>query len=195
MSWAVSGFVVGVFVTLIANGLLHGSSTPTAIPPTPTPRQVGDVQLRLQLTKIVNRALGPNTDQKQARLLKLQLLRVRSIESISDPVRGYGRYRSVYVVFRLNDNPLGRVWRLRTAKSDVFQVMKALYTSGLPIYDALLVGRFPLQTAKGIKDSQAVVAYESHQDAVKVPWRRWGRDNEGRLWNQLSSKSVDSRFA
>lgn len=195
VSSALSGFVVGVFVTLIATGVFARSSHTAASPPPPTPHAVTTSALHNAVQRLVAHQLGKYTDTRELRLVSVRLLRVRSLEAISNPLPGLARYRSVYVKFRLNDNPLGPSWRLRTAKADVFGVLKALYSSGLPIYDTLLVGIYPLKSGNGTTESQALVAYETHDDAVKVPWKQWGRENEGAVWNGLSYHSVDGRFA
>jgi hypothetical protein len=187
--------VVGVFVTLLATGIFtHASHSGGTATPAPTPKPVADAALHAQIQRIVSRQLGKFTDNRQLRLVSLRLLRVRSLEALTDSV-GVARYRSVYLEFRLNDNPLGPTWRLRTAKADIFDVLKALYSSGLPVYDTLLIGMYPLKRANQTKDTQAVVAYETHDDANRIPWKQWGRENEGTVWNDLSYKSVDPRFA
>ncbi|MCA1597172.1 MAG: hypothetical protein LC772_12225 [Chloroflexi bacterium] len=140
-----SGFIVGVLLALVITGVV-GHSTQGAAPvatPTTAPAVAGG-QMLARVTRIIRTQLGPTfPGQKYARLVTVQL----------DPVLPPGRprtaggpltrYRSVYVVFNLNDHPLGRVWRLRAAKADVFGIMKALYTSGLPIYNVEMVGHFP----------------------------------------------------
>jgi hypothetical protein len=194
VSWALSGFVVGVVVTLLATGLFGHSSHSSAPPPSPTPHLVADAALNDLLQRTIQHQLGKYTDTRLPRLVKFQLQQVRSLEALSDPLPHLTRYRSIYVVFRLNDNPLGPSWRLRSAKADVFNVMKALFTSGLPVYDVLMSGLFPLKSGNTTTEAQAVVAYETHDDSSKVPWRQWGRESEGAVWNLLSYHSVDPRF-
>lgn len=157
-------------------------------------KRVADPIIYLSVQRIVDRQLGPSTVQRQSRLEKLRLLHVRPVEALSTQLRGLSKYRSVFIRFRLNDNPLGPAWRLRTAKSDVFALLKALYTSGLPIYDTLLVGTFPLTAGKVTRETQAMTAYETYDAARLIPWKRWGRENEALLWSELSNKTVDPRF-
>jgi len=195
VSWALSGFVVGVFATLLATGVLTRSSHTATAPSQPTPRALADSALQTQVQKLVSKQLGKFTDSRQLRLISFRLLHVRTLEALTDSSAALAHYRSVYVKFRLNDNPLGSSWRLRTAKADVFAILKALYSSGLPVYDTLLVGVYPLTSGKENKEAQALVAYETHDDAVKIPWRQWGRENEAVVWNHLSYHSVDPRFA
>lgn len=95
------------------------------------------------------------------------------------------------MTFRLNDHPLGRSWRLREAKADVFALLKSIYTSGLPVYNTELVGQF---APAGHKSYTAVVAYLTYQTATRLPWKRWGRTSEGRLWNLLDYRDVSARF-
>lgn len=194
VSWALSGFVVGVMVTLVATGAISRTSKVAALPPVTPPPRVAEPLIYNVVQRIVDRQLGPSTVQKQTRLIRLRLLPVGSLEALSTPLSGLSKYRSVFINFRLNDNPLGPSWRLRTAKSDVFGLMKALYTSGLPIYDALLIGTFPLPEGKTVKERQALVAYEAYDAALRIPWRRWGRENEALLWSELSYKMINSRF-
>jgi hypothetical protein len=194
VSWALSGFVVGVFATLLATGIFARSPHTSAAPPVVTPRAVAPSILYTQINRLVTRQLGKYTDTRQARLVSLRLLTVRTLESLTDSSVPLAHYRSVYVRFRLNDNPLGASWRVRTAKADVFALLKTLYSSGLPVYDALLIGMYPLTTGHVTNETQAVVAYETHDDAVKIPWKQWGRENEGVVWNGLSYHSIDPRF-
>jgi hypothetical protein len=198
VSWALSGFVVGVFVTLLATGVFFhtANNSATSPPPTPpTPRSVPPSALQTDVSRIIMRQLGKYTTSRELRLVKLKLVNVSSLQELIDPVAGATRYRSLVVQFRLDDNPLGPTWRLRTAKADVFSMLKALYTSGLPVYDTLLIGLYPLKSGTTTSETQALVAYETHADATRIPWRQWGRDREGTLWNNLSSHSVDPRFA
>jgi hypothetical protein len=103
--------------------------------------------------------------------------------------------RAVYIRFRLNNHPLGKAWRLRAAKADVFAVMQALFTSQLPIYSVEMVGLFPVSTGKGTKEEPVLVVYMDHLTASTIPWKRWGRESEGRLWAMLPSRYIDPRFA
>ncbi len=197
VSWALTGFVVGVLLTLVATGTLNRSSpaatAPATLPPT---RPVGDAQLYQNVRRIVIRQLGqayPNV-----KLHRLIQLRLDPVSSALDPEARSGvasHSRSVFIEFRLYDHPLGKSWRLRSAKADVFSVLKALYTSRLPIYDVELIGVFPLLNGKVLQDSRALVAFIDHPTADRIPWRRWGRDNEARLWTLLDSKHLDPRFA
>jgi hypothetical protein len=189
--------VVGVLLTLVATGTLNHSSpaatAPATLPPT---RPVGDAQLYQNVRRIVIRQLGqayPNV-----KLHRLIQLRLDPVSSALDPEARSGvalHSRSVFIEFRLYDHPLGKSWRLRSAKADVFSVLKALYTSRLPIYDVELIGVFPLLNGKVLQDSRALVAFIDHPTADRIPWRRWGRDNEARLWTLLDSKHLDPRFA
>lgn len=193
---ALSGFVVGVIVTLIITGTVAtgGSSTPVhvTLPPS-TP--VADSVMYAKVRRILVRELGagyPNA--KQPRLESLSLV------PVAPPVGAPGSqerlldYRSIFVRFRLNDHPLGRVWRLKTAKADVFLVLKALYTSQLAVYNVQLDGSFPLggNTRHG---HPAMVACIDHHTASRIPWKRWGRENEDRVWLLLTCRYVDPRFA
>lgn len=143
--------------------------------------------------RIVLSKLGPSdTNQKTSRLVSLHLLPVNvpGGDGYSD-----ARYRTVAIVFRLYDHPLGPAWRVRAAKADVFAVMKALYTSNLPVYDVDMQGRFPLLTGKHYRTETVLEAFMSYQAANHIPWKRWARDQEGRLWALLPYTYVDPRFA
>ncbi len=194
VSTAVSGFVVGVFATLLATGVFDrtGRHTQAASLPTPVSVQSGVVYSRVW--NLATRTLGPFTNRKQPRLISVKLVKVHSLEAVADQTTNFGTYRSVFIVFRLNDHPLGKSWRLKAAKADVFTLMKAIYTSDLPVYDAELIGQYPLPSGKTSQVAEAVVAYETHDDASQIPWKSWGRDNEARLWNELPYKNIDPRF-
>jgi hypothetical protein len=197
VSWALSGFVVGVLLTLLATGTVHhGSQAATAQATLPPAKRVGQAQLYQNVLRVVNHQLGqayPNV-----KLHRLIQLRLDPVSAALDPG---GRTdipphaRSIFVEFRLYDHPLGRAWRLRSAKADVFSLLKALYTSRLPVYDVELVGVFPLRSGRAVHDGRALVAFIDHPTADRIPWHRWGRDNEGRLWSLLDYKHLDSRFA
>jgi hypothetical protein len=46
-----------------------------------------------------------------------------------------------------------------------------------------------------VKSQPAVIAYLDHFTASRIPWKRWGREDEGRLWLMLARRYVDPRFA
>lgn len=191
---ATSGFVLGVLVTLLASGVLAHTDPTSTAPPQPTPKAVGVATLHDRIWRLANRALGPTTNGTQQRLVSVSLLRVHSLEAVADPVTNVDQYRSVNILFRLNDHPLGKSWRLKAAKADVFALMKTLYTSDLPVYDVEAIGLFPLHGKGGTEETQAMIAYETHDQAARIPWKNWGRENEGVLWNRLPYKAVDPRF-
>lgn len=189
--------MVGVLLTLVASGTINRSSQgPVARATLPPATPLGDAQLYQSVQKLVIRELGqayPNV-----KLHRLIQLRLDPVSSALDPEARTGissHARSVFIEFRLYDHPLGKAWRLRSAKADVFSLLKALYTSRLPIYDVELVGIFPLKEGKITRDSRALVAFIDHPTANRIPWRRWGRDNEERLWALLDYKHLDGRFA
>jgi len=147
-----------------------------------------------RLAKIITRQLGPaDPVPAKTRLLKLSLTSIVSSQQPEGPSITLRHYRSVSIVFRCNDHPFGRAWRLRAAKSDVFLVLKGLYTSGLPVYDVEMVGLFPLRPGKS--DQRAVTVYIDHDTAASIPWKSWGRDHEAALWSRLTYAHVDARFA
>lgn len=197
VAWALSGFVVGVLLTLVATGTVnHSTGTATPQATLPPPKPVGDALLYRSVRRVVIKQLGqayPNV--KQPRLIQLRLDPVISALDPVSPVTIPARFRSVFIEFRLYDHPLGKSWRLRSAKADVFSLLKALYTSNFPIYDVELVGVFPLRNGKVLQDTRALVAFIDHPTANRIPWKRWGRDNEARLWALLDYKHLDSRFA
>jgi hypothetical protein len=197
LAGTLSGFVVGVFVTLIATGVI--SHTSASSPPAPTPTVapgIPDPVFYQRAKNIAVRQLGPSASSpKEPRFVSLKLLPAVPIHSGIVPAEGLLQYRSIELVFRLYDHPLGRVWRLRAAKADVFAVMKALYTSPLPVYDVRMIGRFPLGAAGHKVEQTALQAYLEYGKANRIPWRLWTRKQEAQLWNTLTSKHVDPRFA
>src|SRR5947209_14330759 len=148
---ALSGFVVGVFLTLLATGTVsHNSAaaSPTSTPPPPT--ILSDAQLVQHINRTVAKILGPlPSDPKKSRLLRpAQVFPIGQSDIPPGEELRYSAYRSVLITFRLNDDPFGRAWRLRAAKADVFAVLRALYTSELYIFDVQMNGEFPLDPKK-----------------------------------------------
>jgi hypothetical protein len=190
---ALSGFVVGVVVTLFATGVFNLGSTPSAIPPPPTAPVVPVSTLRTNVQKLVTKQLGPGYPNPN-RLISLLVLPVRPANGSPESITALARYRSLYIEYRLLDHPL-RAWRLKTAKSEVFSLLHALYTSGLPVYNVELDGRFMLPDHGQIREERALFAYIDFEAASRIPWRSWGREHEGQVWNLLPVKSVDPRFA
>src|SRR5579875_1484651 len=113
-----SGFVIGVILTLILVGTL-GHHTESATPPATLPpaTPLGDSLMKARLSKLLNRLLGPGyPDLHTPRLVHLNLIPA-SIGPV--PLGTLDRdtpYRTVQIVMRLNDHPLGKLWRLRAAK-------------------------------------------------------------------------------
>jgi hypothetical protein len=144
-----------------------------------------------KLRRLIVRQLGPSpSNGNQDRLVQLELAPAESSQA------NHSGYRSVGIVFRLYDNPLGRSWRRRTAEADVFEVMKAVFTSQLPIYSVTMNGIFPLPHGKKLEDQTALRAYIDHPTAARIPWGKWQRnpDTETRLWRLLSSKYIAPGF-
>lgn len=191
-----SGFVVGVVFTLIASGVLaHTSRSPTTKVSLPPPRTVANSYMLVRCRKIARIELGSlYPDHRLPRLVKLDLMPASPVPFPAETSVAVDRQRSIYLAFRLNDHPLGKAWRFQAAKADVFGLMKAYYTSGLPIYNVVLVGTFPLPQKGTTRESQALVAYMSHDTAETIPWKKWDRTDESRLWSMLSYRWVDPRF-
>ncbi len=191
---ALSGFVVGVVLTLLLSGVMIPASSGTNRASTrlPTPSRPGERQLYAQVRHLVLSRLGPSdVNAKASRLMSLHLLPVGA--SAGDPYHD-DSFRTVAIIFRLYDHPLGPAWRLRAARADVFSVMKALYTSGLPIYDVEMLGMFPLASGKHYQTQTVLEALMSYRAASRIPWKRLSRDQEGQLWNSLPYKYIDPRF-
>jgi hypothetical protein len=199
ISAAFSGFVVGILATLVVTGVFGtgssrstGNITATLPPATP----VADTQMYAAVNRIVTRELGQTyAGGKVARLKSLQIDVAGSLNNQPLPANRLSAKKSVYIEFRLYDNPLGRSWRLRTAKSDVFNVMKSLYLSQLPIYNIEMVGFYHLKGGNPASEDSALVAYMDHSVAQHIPWKHWGRDQEARVWTLLAYHYVDPRFA
>lgn len=192
ISAAVSGFVVGVLVTLLASGALGRSAAARPRKPTPVPvTSVREQVLQTKLRRLATRVLGPDPRGSSSRVLSVTVSEVSSSGVVSVPPEIRRKYESVKLTFRLNDHPLGRTWRLREAKADVFGLLKAIYTSGLPIYSTELVGRF----SKGKQAPyNAVVTYMTYRTSTGIPWKRWGRSHEAQIWSLLDYHAVDRRF-
>ncbi len=193
----VSGFVVGVFVALIATGVVNHTTPAAQLPATlPPAKSVVASQLHSRVQAIVDHQLGPAFPlQRSPRLVHVSLVRIGSVLPPQSSGKVSSHYRSVYLTIRLNDHPLGRSWRLRAAQADVFQLLKALYTSRLPIYRVQITGIFPLRHGKTTAEQQVLVAVMNHPTAERIPWKRWGRDRESQLWAMLDYKVVDPRFS
>jgi len=183
-------------VTLFATGVLGVGSSSSGVSPTPTTIPVSASSLYSRVYKLVVKQLGPGYPNPQ-RLVALQLSTVRPEGQQPTTTEGgsaLSDYRSLYIEYRLLDHPL-RSWRLKTAKSEVFTLLKVLYTSGLPIYNVELDGQFMLPDHGKLREERALLAYIDHVTAGTIPWRTWGRDHEGQVWGILPFKSVDPRFA
>lgn len=179
-------------VTLFATGALNlGSGTSVSLPP-PANVGIGPQQFHVRAQRIVQNVLGPGYPNPK-RLIQLLLLQVHLPSGPPDSPYSLENYRSLYIEYRLLDHPL-RTWRLRTAKSEVFSLLRALYTSGLPIYDVELDGRFMLPDHGKLREERALLAYVDRTTADSIPWKRWGRDHENQVWSMLPVKSVDPRF-
>jgi hypothetical protein len=189
---ALSGFVIGIILTLIVTGTIGAGHPTPAIATLPPPSPVAQSQMFQRTWHIVNLSLGPAAPpQKGPRLKAITLQPV--VHESNRPVPE--RFRTVVIRFELYDHPLGRSWRLKAAKADVFAVMKALYTSRLPIYDVEMQGVFPIRVGKSLKTRRVLLAYIPYSLAKTIPWRHWGREHEARLWNVLPYKFVNSSFA
>jgi hypothetical protein len=197
LAGTISGFVVGVFVTLIATGVISHTSASSPPPPTPTVAPgIPDPLFYQRAKAIAVKQLGPSASTSTLpRFVALRLLPAVPNRSGVVPAEGLLQYKSIELTFRLYDHPLGKVWRLRAAKADIFAVMKALYTSTLPVYNVAMIGRFPLPRGKNTVEQTALQAFMEYGTANKIPWRLWSRRHEGELWNRLTRKRVDSRFA
>lgn len=195
---ALSGFVIGVLLTLVATGTMsRGSLPPQATPTVPPATVVPAFQLKLQINHIVSKILGPQpSDPRKSRLLDTQLFPVGPNDTVPGQEFSYPGYRSVLITFRLNDHPFGPSWRLRAAEADVFAVMRALYTSQLNVYDVQMDGKFPMDPKHPGALQTALRASMSYDQSRSIPWRHWPRSvtNEARLWRMLTSVSVDPRF-
>lgn len=190
-----SGFIVGVFVTLIALGVLaHSDASTKVIVTAPPAANIPDPQMYQRVKSIAIRQLGPSAStSKLPRFVSLKL--VPAPKAVPAPPEGLPEFRTVILTFRLYDHPLGRPWRLRAAKADIFAVAKALYQTSLPVYDLHMIGTFPLNSGKTTREQTALDVLLPHDVAATIPWKRWSRKQEGALWNKLSYKHVDPRFA
>lgn len=193
-----SGLVIGVLLTLgVTRAMLPNTtkSLPTVAAPTPVvsrPRHLDAVIWRLVVAR-----LGPAVpNPKISRLVNIFPLPADAVPGpvhVTRPRRP--SYKSLDIIFRLNDHPLGKSWRLRAAKGDVFRVLKGLYTSGLPIADVRMDGEFPLGTGGARRESTAVVIYMSRATAAHIAWKRIDRSSESQVWKALNYARVDPRFA
>lgn len=197
IAFGLSGFVLGIIVTLLALGVFHmqQSAAPVATLPPSTP--VGDESMRARVTKIVQSQLGPAyPGPAKSRLVGPVIVSPVLPPGDVDPIQNprLAKYRSVTVKFWLNDHPLGKPWRLRAARGDVFNLMKALYTSQLPVYNLYLQGYFHLP-GSGRKRDLVLKAYMDHPTAARIPWKRMDRvTGETRVWNLLSYRYVNPKF-
>jgi hypothetical protein len=151
--------------------------------------------LKARVEHIVSRVLGPlPSNPKKSRLLEVQVYPVTSRDLGPGEILRFTGYRSLLLVFRLNNHPFGKSWRVRAAQADVFSILRALYTADLSVYDVQLTGEFPLDPKHPHALQPALRTYMAYETASLIPWRRWGRDDEGRVWNLLASHWIDPRF-
>ncbi|MGH2448082.1 MAG: hypothetical protein ACRDFS_05700 [Chloroflexota bacterium] len=191
--------MTGAIVALLAAGVFargpaQAALKPNATLPPVTPTAVDQMYTRVK--SMVVKDLGPSyPNPRLARLLSLTLV------PVAPPVlRRIGpspidRLRTVVIVFRLNDHPLGKAWRLRTAKADVFVVMKSLYASQLPIYNVEMIGEYPMPRNHVRKLRRVLTAFLDHTTASQIPWKHWRRTDESTLWSMLTYSSVNKAFA
>lgn len=201
---ALSGFVVGVFLTLLATGATHsGASATPVVPTSPPATMVPDRTLQARIVHLAAQQLGPMaSDPKRSRLLSVVLEPPQGARVPLNAQRIYAGYRSVTIVFQLNDHPLGAGFRLLAARGDIFAVMKTLYASQLPIYDVTMEGCFPMSARDGVRCSAgpsslrtALVVSMAYETASLIPWKKWNRAQEPRLWKLLSYRWVNAKFS
>lgn len=199
IAFGLTGFVLGVVVTLLAMGALGHGGTVTPAPPIatlPPAPPMADSAMAARIAHIANVDLGPAyPGPKKTRVMSVTVSPVVPGTWIQQPLPvNLQKFRNVTIAFHLNDHPLGKTWRLRAAQADVFALLKSLYTSHVPVYNVELNGYFPLERRGKLVDQQVLVAYMDHSTAEHVPWKRWGRVNEQQLWKALSYKYVNPRF-
>jgi hypothetical protein len=187
-----------VLVTLVVTSAFGSGSSPATVKATLTPATpFPEAQLKDRITRVVVRQLGlgyPN--DKVPRLINVHLRPLAPQNAAPNQTTDrLIHYHSVDITFHLVDHPLGRSWRLRAAQGDVFKVLRALYTNSLGVYDVKMVGVFPLQEGKTVKVANALIVRMGHKTAETIPWKRWGRESEGRLWSILTYRYLDPRFA
>lgn len=199
VSAAFSGFVVGVLLTLVLTGVFTSASKTAAVKTTlPPSTPVADSQLVIRIKRIAVHQLGTASVPagRGPRLLDVTTQPAGPLVVAPDAGVRLAHFRSIFIHFRLNDHPLGKSWRLKAAKADVFTVLKALYTSQLPIYNVEMVGEFPLNGKNKPSEDSVLIAYMDHASAERIPWNRWSRGaDEGRLWAALDEHYVDPHFA
>jgi hypothetical protein len=195
VSAALSGFVVGVIVTLVATGSIGHSSAQPAVTPAPTPTKtrsagLSDAAIAARVRIIVTRELGPSPMKSQPRLISLSVSPAERNPFHDSQILSL---RTVIIKFRLNNHPLGASWRLKAAKGDVFLVLRALYTSNLPVGSVEMNGEFPLQAGTM---RRVLEIYIDAETAAKLSWRKMARNevNEGKVWRALDYAWVDPRF-
>lgn len=193
---ALSGLIVGILGTLIVTGTVNnGPSRPSPAATLPPAVSSPDAQLYTRVRRLVIHQLGDAYPyQRQGRHVELRIVPVAGGPGGHPLPTDLASYRSIQVEYRLNDHPLGKVWRVREAKGEVFLVMRALYTSRFPVYSVHLVGDFPLDRRNRATVQHALNVYMDHATALHLPWARWTRADEGALWTALPRKRIDPRF-
>lgn len=195
---SLSGFVIGVVVTLLATGAISSrSASPSATATSGrAPVLAPDSVMMARVRRLVTRQLGlAYPDVRKPRLQSLELFPAGPLILGTDSSSRVSTFRSVFIRFRLNDHPLGRTLRFRAAQADVFQTLKALYTSPLPIYNVEMDGTFPFHRANGVQEKVVLRAIMDHGTAQHVAWSQWGRARETRFWRLLAYTSVNRQFA
>src|SRR5581483_5724864 len=176
----VSGFTIGVIITLAAYPLLtnHSKKSGNGQSPLPTPVVMSAAQVRTNIRDLSDQALVLSPLGKH-RLLSVSL--VADVDQ-SQYLQGPRMY-DARIRFTLNPNPVSSHIQVGSAESDCFLLLKNLYSHDLPLQNIELIGTFPHEgrLATGLRAGSGLFV-----ESKFAPWKSLSRTETKAVWTNLS---------
>ncbi|HZT95473.1 MAG TPA: hypothetical protein VFB34_01425 [Chloroflexota bacterium] len=191
---ALTGFLIGVIVTVAfapalgighTNASTHGTPTPI---PQATTAPVTETELAARIRSYANQALVYSS---VSGLSRLQSVNVRPA-GFPTRVATQPVLFNAIITFSLNPNPF-RNYQVRSARADVFLVLQKLYSHNLPLNVVALHGTFHLPGQKSATIMLRAVSNPIIQ--TQFNWSKLARGSEKKVWRALPVHFIDSRFA
>jgi hypothetical protein len=163
-----------LFISVILAALiLVGCGTATTPEPTPTPKVESSMPTAIEgkIEQMVRSELGSSNRDEIKKVQKI---------SVSSSNEGY----IVAIIFAIDDN-LTEGFIKGSAKSDVFDVMKAVY-SKYSIKSVEMVGTFPLKDKYGnVAEKTVLECNLAYSTASKINWSNMYKDDLFRILDYL----------